>query len=93
MRSCPTQVCLWLGANVMVEYSYNEAETLLVSNLAQAEAKMASVFVVLCMCVRMCMIGAARGCLVAIPAHANLTPAEAVRVRAALGEGGKGMAW
>lgn len=33
------RVCLWLGANLMVEYSYDEAEKLLVDNLAQAEAR------------------------------------------------------
>ena len=33
------QVALWLGANVMVEYSYADAVTLLEDNLAQAEEK------------------------------------------------------
>ena len=33
------KVGLWLGANVMVEYSYGEAITLLGKNLANAEAK------------------------------------------------------
>ncbi|CAN8074880.1 unnamed protein product [Agarophyton chilense] len=37
-RIPPTnKVCLWLGANVMVEYSHEEAESLLSSNLANAE--------------------------------------------------------
>lgn len=31
------KVCLWLGANVMLEYSIQEAEELLNKNLAQAE--------------------------------------------------------
>jgi len=30
-------VCLWLGANVLMEYPLNEAETLLEKNLASAE--------------------------------------------------------
>ena len=33
------KVGLWLGANVMVEYSYTEALVLLGKNLANAEAK------------------------------------------------------
>ena len=33
------KVGLWLGANVMVEYTYAEALTLLGKNLANAEAK------------------------------------------------------
>ncbi|PKA62994.1 putative prefoldin subunit 3 [Apostasia shenzhenica] len=31
-------VCLWLGANVMLEYSYEEAEALLKKNLENAKA-------------------------------------------------------
>eukprot|EP00297_Palpitomonas_bilix_P017766 CAMPEP_0113870136 /NCGR_PEP_ID=MMETSP0780_2-20120614/1916_1 /TAXON_ID=652834 /ORGANISM="Palpitomonas bilix" /LENGTH=168 /DNA_ID=CAMNT_0000855375 /DNA_START=52 /DNA_END=558 /DNA_ORIENTATION=+ /assembly_acc=CAM_ASM_000599 len=31
------KVCLWLGANVMLEYPIDEAETLLTNNLATAE--------------------------------------------------------
>ena len=34
-------VGLWLGANVMVEYTYTEALKLLAKNLANAEAKIA----------------------------------------------------
>lgn len=34
------KVCLWLGADVMVEYSYEEAEGLLTANLAAAETKL-----------------------------------------------------
>jgi prefoldin subunit 5 len=33
-------VCIWLGANVMLEYSYDEAHALLVSSLARAEQKL-----------------------------------------------------
>ncbi len=33
------KVGLWLGANVMVEYTYEEAVKLLGKNLANAEAK------------------------------------------------------
>ena len=33
------RVCLWLGANVMLEYSYAEAEELLTANLAAATGK------------------------------------------------------
>lgn len=33
-----TTVCLWLGANVMVEYTHNEAIELLTKNLASAES-------------------------------------------------------
>lgn len=33
-------VCLWLGANVMVEYTYPEALTLLGENLSGAEGKL-----------------------------------------------------
>ena len=32
------QVCLWLGANVMLEYSLDEAEKLLKKNLESAES-------------------------------------------------------
>ena len=35
------RVGLWLGANVMVEYSYDEAIKLLMRNLASAEEKLA----------------------------------------------------
>ena len=35
------KVGLWLGANVMVEYSYDDAVKLLCKNLAQAEEKLA----------------------------------------------------
>ena len=34
------KVGLWLGANVMVEYSYDEALKLLMKNLTNAETKM-----------------------------------------------------
>lgn len=34
------KVCLWLGANVMMEYSYEEAETLLRENLEAANRKL-----------------------------------------------------
>ena len=33
-------VCLWLGANVMLEYSYDEAAELLTKNLVQAKLKL-----------------------------------------------------
>lgn len=33
-------VCLWLGANVMLEFSYDEAEELLTKNLEQAKIKL-----------------------------------------------------
>eukprot|EP00611_Tribonema_gayanum_P016848 TRINITY_DN2928_c0_g1_i1.p1 TRINITY_DN2928_c0_g1~~TRINITY_DN2928_c0_g1_i1.p1 ORF type:complete len:212 (-),score=56.26 TRINITY_DN2928_c0_g1_i1:848-1483(-) len=33
-------VCIWLGANVMLEYSYEEAHELLVKSLANAEQKL-----------------------------------------------------
>lgn len=33
-------VCLWLGANVMLEYPYDEAEELLSTNLAGAKEKL-----------------------------------------------------
>ena len=35
------KVGLWLGANVMVEYSLEEASTLLAANLKSAEEKLA----------------------------------------------------
>ena len=35
------KVGLWLGANVMVEYTYDDAVKLLCKNLAQAEEKLA----------------------------------------------------
>ena len=31
------KVCLWLGANVMLEYEINDAETLLTKNLTVAQ--------------------------------------------------------
>ena len=34
------RVCLWLGANVMLEYTNREAEELLTKNLTQATASM-----------------------------------------------------
>ena len=34
------KVCLWLGANVMVEYSFDEARTLLNKNLENAIANL-----------------------------------------------------
>ncbi|CDF36305.1 unnamed protein product [Chondrus crispus] len=34
-------VCLWLGANIMVEYSYKEAITLLTKNLGSAQTNLA----------------------------------------------------
>lgn len=34
------RVCLWLGANVMLEYSYAEAAELLEANLAAAQRKL-----------------------------------------------------
>uniref|UniRef100_A0A7S2Y0F3 Prefoldin subunit 3 n=1 Tax=Fibrocapsa japonica TaxID=94617 RepID=A0A7S2Y0F3_9STRA len=36
------KVCLWLGANVMVEYTYDEALTLLEANLQKAKEKRAT---------------------------------------------------
>ncbi len=36
-------VCLWLGANVMVEYSYAEAHTLLSTNYKNAQEKLGTV--------------------------------------------------
>ena len=36
---CDDRVCLWLGANVMVEYNYEEALTLLSSNLETAQRR------------------------------------------------------
>jgi prefoldin subunit 5 len=33
-------VCLWLGANIMVEYSFNEARVLLKKNLENAKANL-----------------------------------------------------
>eukprot|EP01116_Phalansterium_solitarium_P018780 TRINITY_DN5091_c0_g1_i2.p1 TRINITY_DN5091_c0_g1~~TRINITY_DN5091_c0_g1_i2.p1 ORF type:complete len:184 (+),score=20.69 TRINITY_DN5091_c0_g1_i2:98-649(+) len=38
----PETVCLWLGANVMLEYSFDEAQTLLTTNLEEAGVKLAS---------------------------------------------------
>eukprot|EP01119_Soliformovum_irregulare_P003318 TRINITY_DN13707_c0_g1_i1.p1 TRINITY_DN13707_c0_g1~~TRINITY_DN13707_c0_g1_i1.p1 ORF type:complete len:174 (-),score=41.54 TRINITY_DN13707_c0_g1_i1:40-561(-) len=38
----PSTVCLWLGANVMVEYTFQEATTLLTGNLEAAEKNMAN---------------------------------------------------
>ena len=40
---CDGQVCLWLGANVMVEYSYDEAIELLSTNLATAQRRVEEV--------------------------------------------------
>ena len=37
---CDGTVCLWLGANVMVEYSYDAAIVMLERNYANAEAKL-----------------------------------------------------
>ena len=37
--NCTGKVALWLGANVMVEYTYEEAIKLLGKNLMNAEAK------------------------------------------------------
>ncbi|KAI9907093.1 hypothetical protein PsorP6_016333 [Peronosclerospora sorghi] len=37
------KVCIWLGAQVMVEYSYEEAEALLEKNVAQATEKLAQI--------------------------------------------------
>ena len=34
------RVCLWLGANVMVEYTYEEAKDLLETNLTAAKQKL-----------------------------------------------------
>jgi len=34
------QCCIWLGANVMVEYTYEEAETMLNANLETAKKKL-----------------------------------------------------
>eukprot|EP01090_Pellita_catalonica_P001939 TRINITY_DN11639_c0_g1_i2.p1 TRINITY_DN11639_c0_g1~~TRINITY_DN11639_c0_g1_i2.p1 ORF type:complete len:187 (-),score=47.70 TRINITY_DN11639_c0_g1_i2:8-511(-) len=36
------KVCLWLGANVMVEYSYEEAHALLTKNLNAAETHLSN---------------------------------------------------
>eukprot|EP01114_Cavostelium_apophysatum_P014002 TRINITY_DN3513_c0_g1_i1.p1 TRINITY_DN3513_c0_g1~~TRINITY_DN3513_c0_g1_i1.p1 ORF type:complete len:188 (-),score=33.80 TRINITY_DN3513_c0_g1_i1:32-595(-) len=36
----PSVVCLWLGANVMVEYTFEEATALLAKNLEAAERNM-----------------------------------------------------
>lgn len=42
----PTQtVCLWLGANVMVEYSHNEAIELLTKNLSSAQTNLSETYV------------------------------------------------
>jgi prefoldin subunit 5 len=39
------KVCLWLGANVMIEYAYEEAEKLLSTNLGNAQTNIqATVF-------------------------------------------------
>lgn len=37
------KVCIWLGANVMVEYSYDEAMALLQTNLKTAKERLAEV--------------------------------------------------
>jgi len=43
-RIPPTdKVCLWLGANVMLEYTLNDAEALLTKNLTAAETSLISV--------------------------------------------------
>ncbi|CAM9543449.1 unnamed protein product [Phaeothamnion confervicola] len=39
---CDGRVCIWLGANVMVEYTYEDAKAMLESNLATAKAKLES---------------------------------------------------
>lgn len=39
--NCNGTVCLWLGANVMVEYTYEEAISMLETNFKNAEAKQA----------------------------------------------------
>jgi len=40
----PTEkVCLWLGANVMLEYTLDDAEALLSKNLASAETNLAQI--------------------------------------------------
>jgi len=38
----PSNVCLWLGANVMVEYSFDEAISLLSNNLTSAEKNLSN---------------------------------------------------
>jgi len=38
----PDRVCLWLGANVMLEYTFDEARELLSTNLADAKVKLQS---------------------------------------------------
>eukprot|EP00756_Hemistasia_phaeocysticola_P054919 Hpha_TRINITY_DN30834_c0_g1::TRINITY_DN30834_c0_g1_i1::g.155747::m.155747 len=43
VRSRPERVGLWLGANVMVEYTIEEARALLQKNLATAKASLAEV--------------------------------------------------
>lgn len=40
--SCSGKVCLWLGANVMVEYSYEEAAAWLTTHLEQAKQRIAT---------------------------------------------------
>ena len=37
------RVCLWLGANVMLEYSYEEASELLTNNLAKSSMKLVEI--------------------------------------------------
>ena len=37
------KVCLWLGANVMLEYTYDEAEQLLTKNLNVADTKLVEI--------------------------------------------------
>jgi len=39
----PGKVCLWLGANVMIEYSYQEALELLETNLSNAKTNLETV--------------------------------------------------
>ena len=41
--SSDSTVCLWLGANIMVEYPFNEAEELLKQNLAALDAQITEV--------------------------------------------------
>ena len=41
--SSPLKVCLWLGANVMLEYSLSDAEELLSKNKSSAERNLAQI--------------------------------------------------
>ena len=48
---CDGRVCLWLGANVMLEYTYDEAIELLSTSLSNAKERLVCVCVcVLCVC-------------------------------------------